>query len=67
MPKGEKIYGTITISALCNLSGLSKKAIRQDISRGKLNPGSLDDIFRWVSEPRNRKNKGKPLPWLNKR
>lgn len=66
MPRGEKVYVTITTSALCDLSGLSKKVIRQDISNGYLNPGSLDDIFRWLNKPRNGKNKDKPLTWLNK-
>lgn len=66
MPKGEKIYGTITISVLHRLASLSKKVIRQDISKGDLNPGSLNDIFRWLNKPRSRKNKGKPLTWLNK-
>lgn len=65
MPREEKIYGTIRISDLCDLSGLAARTIRTDISRGKLRPESLADVIRWLNTPRIRANKGKPLTWLN--
>lgn len=65
MPKGEKTYYRITISDLEAVKGISRYAIRRDISSGRLCLRSLEDVIRWVNEPRIRSNKGKPLTWLN--
>lgn len=65
-PRGKKVFCKITMADLCRLKGISADSVRLDIRKGSLKPESIEDIIRWVNEPRTRSNKGKPLAWLDK-
>ena len=60
----DKILFQIHTGDLCRLKGISKACLRRDIRLKKIDPSSLEDIVRWINEPRTRSNKGKPMPWL---
>lgn len=43
-----------------------RRTLRRDINAGKLDITDIEDICRWLREPRHRVTKGKPILWLRK-
>lgn len=60
--KGKKFC--FRLADLAHIKGISKRSVSKDIKEGKLIPNNLDSVIEWICSVRYRRNKGKPLPWL---